>query len=175
MPKTQLPFVKDYKQGLYGLLLVFSLLFIVSFLVSWRPTFQAWKGSQKYKERLRVSQGAMNRIPILEKQLKEWESLSIHEYDRDLLIEKLSRFCKENDLLIRDFPSTDKDEQGGVLFYTNRIEVEGQFKDITRLIYMLEHRERLGTVVSTDFQKGKDRITKKNYLRGIITLRNIKS
>jgi hypothetical protein len=58
---------------------------------------------------------------------------------------------------------------------TNRIEVEGGYKDIVKLVYTLEELEKLGNVSSMRVYLAKDRALKKMVLRSSIIFRTLKT
>ncbi len=173
MPKPDISFLKDYRQALYALLIGFLLLAVLSWQLNFKKTFNLWKANQKYKERLEASVHSSSQIPLLEKQKKQMEASALRTYDRDLLLEKVSEFCKNNKMLLLNFPETERHDANNIVYMTNLIEVQGSYKDILQLAYLLEYSERMGAVVSLKFNRVEDRMEKKTWLRGSIILRNI--
>lgn len=114
----------------------------------------------------------------IEKYQKEWnimQGTSQRPYNREYLLAQLTGFCRAHNLLIKTFPQARRQEQNKIPIYTNQIEVEGKYKDIVKLAYMIEQEQLLGAVATLKFYTIKDRLTKKTYLRAKIILRSLEA
>lgn len=175
MPKPKIRFIQNYKQGLKILMIALLALLLISWLMNINPTYKLYKANQKYQSKLKQSENADNEIVDLKNRLESLAKVAIKSYDRDVLLESVTTFCKSKNMLIKNFPATEKNALNGIEYMTNVIEVEGSYKNIVELAYMLEHEKMLGSVASLKFNSLEDRIEKKTYLLGSIILRNIKS
>ena len=78
-------------------------------------------------------------------------------------------------MLITSFPEAEQSNQNNYTVLTHVIEIEGYYKEIVQLVYMLEQEEVLGIISSLKFQTYKDRVSKKRKLKVNIVLRNLES
>ncbi len=168
-----LSFLPTYRQRNLFLLGVgiFSLLLI--YLLSIRRTvglYQTYRANQAAIERAASAPGEIAR---LEAQVGALQQNGLKVYDQENLLVEVTRFCRSHDLLITTFPSSDRVVENSYPIITNTLEVQGAYKDMVRLVHLLEQKERLGSVSSLKFYTQKDRISKKTYLRLSIVLRNL--
>lgn len=175
MPKPKLAFIGNYRKGLYYLAVALAVLMLLSWFMNIKPTYVLWKANKKYRADLLRADNATSEIADLERQLESLERVAIKSHDRDMLLQSVTSFCKDKGMLIRNFPATERNREKGVVYLTNLIEVEGEYKDIVRLAYMLEHERMLGSIASLKFNAVEDRVEKKTRLRGSIILRNMES
>ncbi len=118
---------------------------------------------------------APERIGVLKKKLANMQQSTLKPYNRERLLENLTNFCRNNHLLVRAFPEAQVVAQNENSVVTNQIEIEGSFKDMVKLAYMLEAEERQGSISSLKFFVFKDRVAKRNVLKSLIVLRNLES
>jgi hypothetical protein len=91
------------------------------------------------------------------------------------LLGVVSKYCNENNLVVKDFTqpaiSTNKD----VTIETNSFVVEGPFTKALRLVYNLEQVNKLGRVASVNFSMKKDYVSKSSSLNTTVYIQNIKN
>jgi len=89
------------------------------------------------------------------------------------LLEKVTAFCRKHRLLITSFPEAGEQIRSNYAVLTHQIEVEGAYKDMVKLVYMLEQIEVMGVVSSLKFATYKDRRSKQKKLKAKLVLRNL--
>ena len=162
-----------YKQR-NGLLLATSgLLFLFIITVSCRPTLQARQQHQFMQQQISRAATASQQLQQLEAQMAELKALSIAPYKRELLLEKVTGFCRDKGLLVTAFPQAERLQQDEATVVTHQIEVQGSYEAMVQLVYLLEQEDRLGAISSLRFFKHKDRKDRRQRLRANITLRNL--
>jgi len=168
-----LSFLKTYRQHNIFLLGATLALAVLIYTVSIRRTLVLRKDYQRAQADLSRAAQASQKMPAYEAQLVALRQSSQQAYDREQLLERVTRFCKEHDLLIKGFPEAQRVRENGSPVVTNQLEVEGRYKDIVRLTYMIEQEERLGSVSSLKFYTEEERRSKKLFLRAQIIIRNL--
>lgn len=167
---------KSYKQQNLLLLAVALLLGLVVFKFNIQRTYREYQRFQEGKSQLLRASSAVEETVGLKEQLNSLQETAIRPYKRENLLEKVTSFCRNNNLLVKSFPEEELYSQGNdSQVVTNRIEVEGGYKDIVKLVYTLEELEKLGNVSSMRVYLAKDRALKKMVLRSNIVFRNLKT
>jgi 23S rRNA maturation mini-RNase III len=85
----------------------------------------------------------------------------------------ISEFCEDNDLSLASTGKTEISDKESYFIETNTYTVQGGFHQILKLIYKLEHIDRISQVVSCAFEKQKDIRSGKTFLTATIHLQNI--
>jgi len=116
--------------------------------------------------------GIKNRIAEIETRIGSNQSMEVDF--QDLLLEKVSGYCKLNNLVLKEFPQTHSFSQQDYLIETNTIVVEGGFIKLLKLVYSLENDFEIGKVVSVKFSTKEDFRSKQLCLSAIIYYQNIK-
>lgn len=168
-----LSFLPTYRQRNLFLLGVGVFALLLIYLVSIRQTLGLYRTYRVNRAAIARAASAPGEIARLEAQVAALQQNGLKVYDQENLLVEVTRFCREHELLITTFPSSDRVVENGYPIITNTLEVQGGYKDMVRLVHLLEQRERLGSVGSLKFYTQKDRISKKTYLRLSIVLRNL--
>lgn len=90
--------------------------------------------------------------------------------DRKILV-TLDNYCQELQLNLREYKPSAPGTEGKV--WTRSITLEGNFANITRLIYQFEQKEQLCRIASVHYKSYQDNANKKNKLSCIIYLQNL--
>ena len=171
--KRPLSFLKTYRQhNLFvgiGFLLGLGLIYTVSI----RPTIKQYQQLQQQKRNIQRAAGAAGKINQYKARLVNSKQSSQQAYDRERLLEVVTSFCRSHDLLVKTFPLAQRITQNGNTIVTNIIELEGPYKSIVQLAYLLEQEQKLTTISSMQFFTHKDRVKKRQYLRCKMVLRNL--
>lgn len=168
-----LSFLATYRQHNLFLLLATILL---SGAVYYFSFLRTWGNYQTYRQTVQDinrAKNVQNEIAKYEQALAQWEQSSLQKYDREKLLELVTNFCRTHQLLIKTYPEAERVKENGFPVVTNEIEVEGAFKDMVTLVYLLEHQEKIGSIASLQFFRHKDRRKRQEVLRGRIILRNL--
>lgn len=91
------------------------------------------------------------------------------------ILNTCSKFCAENNLLVREYPDKELIEIGSSKLEINKIVLEGSFHKALQLVFLCEKDKRLGRVVSVQFEKQKDVYAQKERLVTSIYLQNMQA
>ena len=153
-----------------------SLLFgILIYFASIQRTITNYRAYQEKKTQLSRVSNATQLIVQYQAQLAQFQGNTQQSYNREILLEEVTTFCRQHQLLVKTFPQAQRVKENNYPIVTNHIQVEGDYKDMVKLVYLLEQEQRLGSISSLKFFTHKDRYKKKNFLRADIVLRNIES
>ncbi len=94
---------------------------------------------------------------------------------KQALLVLLGDYCNKNKTVIRDFPPSEIATHGNVVVETNKFVVEGSFKSLIKLVYLLEQKNVIGKVMSVRYQFKKDKRTRRKALTATIYVKNIKN
>lgn len=93
---------------------------------------------------------------------------------QEMLLEYVSNYCKENDLLLNKMEDTHSYINGDYVIQTNIFTVEGRFLKLLKLVYNLEQNNQSGKIISLDFYSKEDLIQKRKRLYVTVYFQNIK-
>lgn len=170
-----LSFLPTYRQRNLFLLGAGLVLLGLIYMVSIRRTLQLRQALKKNETAIARAQNAPQQIAQLEAQVGALQQNGLRPYDREYLLEQITGFCRDHQLLVRTFPQSERVVENNYPIITNTIEVEGAYQDLVRLVHLLEQKERLGSISSLKFYTKKERVSKKTYLRLSIVLRNLEA
>lgn len=160
---------KSYNKKVRLLAIGIVVMLLLSYYLSFRKTLNTYLENRDYKDQLESIQSAPSEILDVEQQLSTIERSVGMNPDtttdfQKILLEKVSEFCQENRVVLREFPQTIYYKNQDFEVETNQIVVEGSFVKILTLVYNLEQKFRLGKIVSLRFA------TQKDYKSGSIKL-----
>lgn len=168
-------FLKTYRQHNYALVGVFFVLMLIAYSANIRNTIKTYKQYSDNQKRLTMAQNATQDIARYRSELRGMQQTAQRPYNREYLLEQITTFCREHNLLIKSFPISQKVVENNYPVVTNEIEVEGSYQGIVSLAYMVEQEKRLSSISSLSFNLVKDRIKQQQFLHGRFTLRNIET
>ena len=153
-------------------------LFIIYFSAI-NKTLDLYFQCNEMKAQLNQTQNASQQLFQLEKQMKEIEAVFGGEQEnkdnyQQLLLEVLSNYCSPNHVVLRKFPEPTIIHEQEFSVETNIISVEGGFKNLLHLVYLLEQKNKLGKIASLHFQTREDFKTKQKALFADIYIQNVK-
>lgn len=99
-----------------------------------------------------------------------------NSFDTDIhqeILNTCSRFCTENNLLIREYPDKELIALGNSQLEINKISIEGGFHKSLRLVHQCEQNKNMGRILSVQFEKQKDVYTQKERLLTTIFFQSI--
>ncbi|MEL6863592.1 MAG: hypothetical protein AAFP19_04195 [Bacteroidota bacterium] len=171
--KKPLSFLRTFKQHNQFLLVATLLGGLLIYSLSIRRTLQQRQQYLQTQANIDRAATASKDIAQYSAQLAKLKQTAQQPYDRERLLETVTLFCREHDLLVRSFPEALRVVENGNTIITNQIDLEGAYKDMVALVYLIEQEQRLGSVSSFKCFTEKDRVTKKTKLLGRIILRNL--
>ena len=155
--------------------MVTLLLGLIVYQFNIKRTLKTYQEYSTLQEDIKRAENINDEIAKYEQELKVLEQSSLQIYNKEKLLELVINFCRDHDLLIKTYPQAEKNIENNFVIVTNRIEVEGLYRDIVKLVYFLEQQEKIGSVAHLHFFLIKDRKKKRNVLRSEIILRNLES
>jgi len=93
---------------------------------------------------------------------------------QEMLLEKVSRYCSENGVILKEFPQPLITTEKEYTIETCRIDLQGGFLKLLRFINLLEKERKAGKVVSAGFNCIKDMENKQYKLVASIYIQSIK-
>ncbi|MCK4661794.1 MAG: hypothetical protein KAT68_02930 [Bacteroidales bacterium] len=156
----------------------FIFLFIVySFAI--KKTINTKKQNKEIEKQLIIINDAPAKIADYELQLKKIENIigekiilgqDVHE----LLLERVSKYCQDNRLILRELPMVHKFNQNDYTIETSVVVIEGTYLKLLKLLFALETEKIFGKITSANFKSYKDFKTRKIRLTLTIYIQNIK-
>lgn len=67
-------------------------------------------------------------------------------YSQQEVLDSITKFTKEHDLLITDFQSIQQKKENDIILSYQPIEIQGSYQSILRLVYYIEHERQLRAV-----------------------------
>ncbi len=141
--------------------------------VNIRRSIKEYQSYQQRKRDINRASNATANIRQYQAQLVSLQQTTLRPYDREFLLERLTGFCRKNNILVKTFPAAKRVVENGTGIINNTIEVEGRYQDIAALVYTIEHEDKLGAVSSLKFFSEKDRRTKALRLKAKMVIRNL--
>lgn len=168
-----LSFLPTFKAHNILLLSSSLLLCLVVYGVNIKKTMAMRQQYSQQQADIQRAATAANSIQTYRAQLASFQQSALQPYDREFLLEQLTSFCRQHDILVSTFPEAQRVEENGNGIISNTIEVEGRYQDIAELIYMIEQEEKMGSVSTLKFFSQKDRLTKELKLKARMVIRNL--
>ena len=167
--------LQTYQQKNKLLLLVTLLFCIIAYRFSFNKTIQLYYQNQQATQAIQQANNAPSEIQHLQEQLNQIKGTSPKKnYSQEYLLEEVSRFCRQHDLLIKNFPEAQIFEERNYTIIISQIEVEGRYQAIVQLAYLLEHQHQLGSITSLEMRSHHNQQTKIHYLTGKLILNTIR-
>lgn len=164
-----------YKKKVVALLLGSLGFLIIAYWLTISKTVEAYTDNSSMQERLAQATTVEKDISHYQQLLSNLDKQQHNQFSQEALFEFSTNFCQEHKLVIKKMPQASIALQNDYKIMTNLIEVEGNFIAITQLLYALEQEEKLGHIVSCQYQLRKNRESRTQELIGAIYLQNIQS
>lgn len=168
-----------YRKKIRFLAIGVVILTFIIYNLSIKKTIILKKECKSFEEKLALVEYAPQKIALLEKELSKIEGI-IGKSDttcidfQQILLEKTSNYCQENNIILKEFPKQIINEQQDYIIETNIVVLEGGFITLLKFLYLLEQKYNIGKVVSAGYNAFKDIKTKKYKLNLTIYVQNIK-
>ena len=164
------------------MLVLFSVLFgIFVYQSVLSKTIDLYKQNRALSVTLKAASDAPAKFQLLRKKLSSLDNviqsrqLDSSQSVHDFLISVLSKYCKENNTILKSFPETSTFTQGNFEIQTNSFTVQGSFVNLLQLVYLLEQKHRTGKLSSVNFQSAKDMDSQKVVLTATVYLQTVKN
>jgi len=164
-----------YKQKTKALLFGSFLLLALIYTVSIKPTLNLHQEIRMLTSKSAEAKLAPVQIKKIKNELNQLQgnTFNLNNNNKEALLREITRFCEENNLLIVNLPIASTYKEGNYQVESRELDVQGSFKDILELVYLIEYKKSLGVVSSLSFKTKKDLRTKKKRLTGHMVLRSI--
>jgi len=162
-----------YKQKTKALLFGSLLLLVLIYTISIKPTLNLLQDIRMLTNKSGQAVEAPIQIKKIKNELDQLQGKMFNLNDKEALLGEITRFCEENSLLIVNLPVASTYEEGTYEVESRELDVQGSFKDMLKLVYLIEYEKSLGVVSSLSFITKKDLRTKKKRLTGHMVLRSI--
>jgi hypothetical protein len=113
-----------------------------------------------------------NRVAIVDGKIGENPG-DIPEFQKNML-DKISSYCAQNGLVLKDFPKIHSWQKNDYQFITGYANIEGPFIPLLKLLYQLETSHTSGRIVSVTFASIEDHRIKKTRLTMSVYVQTIK-
>lgn len=169
-----------YKKRLQLLGIGFVLVLFLVYTLALKKTIVAAKDCSAKEEKLALSKQLEKKIGALRLQVAELDNIIGEMPDTskkvmDLLLENITGFCSENNCILKEIPGTHQAVDANFEIETNFITVQGDFKNLLNLVYLLEQKKKTGgRVASVNFYSKKDFNTKRTALYLTLTVQHFK-
>ena len=106
------------------------------------------------------------------------KALGAYEYDsivnEEYLLAQVSDFCKTHDITLQSFPEHSSLSEKDFTIYTNVVLARGSYEGLNKLAYFVEKEKKIGRITSIEFEKKKNKETRKHFLQMKMYIQNIK-
>lgn len=163
------------------MLIAFGFIFLfLIFNFGIRKTIEQYKEYNALKSMQKEASILPQRLAAIRSELEELENETNSNYIGDNiaqpgLLEIITGFGKEHDLVIRDFPQTVEKNIEGYTIDQNKVVMAGSFFNALELIFLLEQKNKMGQVVSLQCRMSVDKPTKKKFLETTFFIQKIRS
>jgi len=150
----------------------------LSFQLSFNKTISLYKKYQVVLEERNQSTNLPQQVNLLQQQLSEIAGTIGSSEDgiknkRALVIDRVSNFCNNNTIRVRELPSPIVIHKSDFTIETNIVKTEGPFINLLKLVDNLEKENTFGKVISVNFFSEIERVTKSRELNCEIFIQNI--
>lgn len=163
------------------LLQIFFLLFaLVVYKISVKKTIEVKKQLNSLNKQINDLNEAPQKILVLQQKLSHLNgAVEFFFYNQhsmqDFMLEKITKYCRSNHVLIKEYPKAIIQEKADYTLETNYLVFEGGFRDLLILLYHIEQKYKLGKVASARFYKTINSKTKIPKLYMELTIQNIRT
>jgi|GEM_PF-4379867 len=148
-------------------------LVIIAWKLSFAKTLEAYQSLQENSLQLVRLSKAPALAAEYQKQISDFDNREkSKEYDREILFEFINTFCLGHGIQILKFHPEQRVSDLRFELITNKLEVQGSFKEIVKLGWNIEREERLGHIASASYQYMEDKRTHKTALVGRFTIQH---
>jgi len=169
----------SYKQKnkLLAVLAIFMAILIYWFGI--KKTINAYTQYRKNNEQMVLVSNAPTSVLQLKQELMEINSKLGNQNingqnNTNKLIELVTNYCKDNNVVLMEFPQAETKQKDDLLIETNKFTVGGKFISLLQLVYILEQKNHLGKIASVYYKTVKNYKTKELTLTSKVYLQNIK-
>lgn len=166
-----------YKQRNWLLLAGIGFFALLVYFLALKKTLSLASECSVLKEQIMSNDNAPDKITRLEAQIKELDakaglSQENIEFQQGLL-EKISAYSAKNRVSLKEFPAHHVFASNDIEIETNQVKLEGSFLNLLNLVFSLEQVDRIGKVISVNYETVTDVRTKQVSLTAKIYIQNV--
>lgn len=148
------------KYKFFGLIAAAVLGLLLAWFMAWSNTFEVMAKCATEEAEIEKAQTADVRLIGLKREVAQLDALfgtasKASSYQHELF-DVISNYCTKKGLIIKSFPAPVVNSRSGFEVETSSITIEGNFKPMLDLVYLLETKEKVGKIASVDFQVRED-------------------
>lgn len=168
-----------YKKRLLLLIAFGIIALVLSYLIAFSATINLKHDLNNLDLKLEKLEQAPGQIEMMENKLtvlndKIGEShVNIPDFQIQML-DKISSYCTQNELILKEFPKAHSWQENNYQFITGYATIEGSFIALLRLLHQLETSYNSGRIASVSFVSKEDRRIKKTRLTMSVYIQTIK-
>jgi len=150
------------------------LISVISMFIVWKfgidKTFEAWILSRELSLQIKEADGMAQKVASIKSYMltldsKFMENKIRHESFQNLLLDEISEYCKDHEIIVTLFPETHYFNDKEFVIQTVNFTSAGSFEDLLGLAFYLEQQKRIGRVASVEFQNTKNNKSDKMDLK----------
>ncbi len=167
-----------YQQKTIALIIGTLILSVLVYKMALGKTLTAYQQISTNEQKLTEALKAPDDITFYKSKLMSINaSLNAYEAstrnDHEHVLAYISKFCSKNKITLRNYPPLQEITEEDITILTHKIEVQGHYTKLVKLLYQLELQEKMGRIASVKFENKRDRQSRKKYLSVLIFLQNI--
>jgi hypothetical protein len=166
----------NYKQKYQLLLGGIALFTLIAYWLAFGKTWTAYSNTKVMQQQFASTGQIWQQIESYQQQLEDLDAGQNNQFfTQNYLFQKVTSFCQKNKLAIQEMPESIIYEQQDMEILHNPISVQGTYIPMVKLLYNLEQTNKLGRIVSVEFDLGKNYQSRKKELTANIYLQNIQN
>jgi len=167
-----------YKNRVIALLILFAAGCLLAYSFAISETIHLRRECIEAEQQIGMAQDAPLQLAAIESRLDDIDLLlgnkdSATSNVQSELLDRLGGFCKDHNMVLREFPDAHHFQQQDYLVQTYRVVLEGSFVNMLGAIYGLEKEFRSTKVRSVNFRAETDYRTNRVFLTATIFIQSI--
>ncbi len=163
-----------YKQKVFGLIIIFVMMFIAAYKRVFNPTLALIKSNKQMNETIEKAGQAAGEIRFLQKEVDYLDRIMGDkqrppEEIQQALLEFVSRYRSVRLYELKDIHES---EENGFKVYSNQLTLQGSYNDLASCIYSLEKEFNLARIVNIHFYRKKEHQRRSEKLLASIIFQN---
>ena len=151
---------------------------VVAYLTTISTTIKLYQDNTTMETKIGKAENAPMGIAAMRKSLEGLNEKLNHYLidttkDQEHTLEMVSEFCTKKSLIVKELPQRKTTSEKNFTIITSTLKIEGNYINLLKLLYELEHFQKLGRVSSVSWKSSIDSKTKKTILIMSVYLQNI--
>jgi len=171
-------YIDNYKKKNIAIIMVAVLFFSVAYILAFNKSFVLLKENKILSKQLLVLDSAPkelaeNKIKLSSMNKNLGYVGSADEMSKEFILDFVSHYTDTSTVFLKSMPRTLVFDKNGYQLETNILELQGDFKQLTQLIYQIEYEYKISKIASVNYQLKTDLYTKRKDLILTLYLQNI--